>query len=145
MFLDILVAIDDTPIARRALEHAIDLAQGQGARLTVMSVVPDIPGFAYRAGVDVAALTRHAEEDTARLVREAVDEVPPDVPVTSRVRKGPVGEQIVEQIRECRHDLVVMGSRGRGRFVTSVFGGVGAYVHFHTSIPMLVVHPDERG
>jgi nucleotide-binding universal stress UspA family protein len=114
-----------------------------GARLTVLSVVPEVPAFAYRAAVDVALLERQAEEETVHIVREAVALVPADVPVTSRVRHGHAGEQIVQQIAEGRYDLVVMGSRGRGRFVTSIFSSVGAYVHFHCSIAMLVVHPDE--
>jgi nucleotide-binding universal stress UspA family protein len=34
-----------------------------------------------------------------------------------------------------------MGSRGRGRLATTLLGSVGAEVHYHAHIPMLVVHP----
>jgi nucleotide-binding universal stress UspA family protein len=42
------------------------------------------------------------------------------------------------------HDLVVIGSRGRGRVASGVFGSVVGDVHFAVSVPMLVVHPAAR-
>ena len=41
------------------------------------------------------------------------------------------------------YDLIVLGSRGRGRMASTLFGSVGAAVHFHARVPMLIVHPLE--
>jgi len=70
-----------------------------------------------------------------------VDSLPEGLPVTTVLRRGNPGAEIVGQIERGEHDLIVMGSRGRGR-VTSLFGSVAAHVHFHSHVAMLVLQPD---
>jgi nucleotide-binding universal stress UspA family protein len=144
MFRDILVAIDGSPTSRRALEEAARLAEALNARLTLIAVSPEVPGYAYRSGVDVGALEREAETETERILREAVDSLPEGLPVTTVLKHGNPGERIVEQIEAGGHDLLAMGSRGRGRLTTSLFGSVGAYVHYHSRVAMLVIHPEDE-
>jgi nucleotide-binding universal stress UspA family protein len=143
MFQDILVAIDSSETARRALEAAAELAEALNSRLTIIAVAPQVPPYAYRSGIDVGALEREAEQETDKLLRESVTALPKDLPVTTVLKHGHPGEQIVEQIRTGGHDLLAMGSRGRGRVATSLFGSVGAYVHYHERIAMLVIHPED--
>jgi nucleotide-binding universal stress UspA family protein len=144
MFRDILVAIDGSPTSRRALEEAARLAEALNARLTLIAVSPEVPGYAYRSGVDVGALEREAGTETERILREAVDSLPEGLPVTTVLKHGNPGERIVEQIEAGGHDLLAMGSRGRGRLTTSLFGSVGAYVHYHSRVAMLVIHPEDE-
>ncbi len=142
MYNDILVAVDSSPTAERALQHATQLAQALNARLTILSVVVPLPSFAYRAGVDVSSLQAEAEREAQDLVRDAAAGVPDDVSVTTRIRHGHAGYEIVRQVEENGHDLVVLGSRGRGRLASALLGTVGGDVHFHLHAPLLVVHPD---
>jgi nucleotide-binding universal stress UspA family protein len=143
VFRNVLVAIDGSPTAQRALEEAADLAMSLNARVTIIAVAPEVPAFAYRSGVDVGALEREAQNETEKLMRESVDALPEGLPVTTVLKHGHAGEHIVEQIQAGDHDLLVMGSRGRGRIATNILGSVGAYVHFHARIAMLVIHPEE--
>jgi nucleotide-binding universal stress UspA family protein len=143
MYRNILVAIDGSPTAGRALQHASELAAALHAKLTVMSVVPSIPGYAYAAGVDVNALKREAEREVDERLRAAVDALPGDITVSSFLRHGDAGHEIVKALDDGGYDLLVLGSRGRGRMASTLFGSVGAAVHFHTHVPMLVVHPVE--
>jgi nucleotide-binding universal stress UspA family protein len=142
MFRNILVAIDGSETSRRALEAAGELAESVNARLTLIAVSPEVPGYAYRAGVDASALEREAETETDRILREAVESLPEGLPVTTVLKHGNPGERIVEQVEAGDHDLLAMGSRGRGRLTTSLFGSVGAHVHHHTKVAMLVIHPE---
>jgi nucleotide-binding universal stress UspA family protein len=141
MFRNILVALDGSETAQRALGDAIELAEALNARLAIISIVPPIPGYAYRAGIDLKALGNEAEEETQKLLREALKRVPDDLPVTTVFKQGHAGEEIVNQIETGEHDLIVMGSRGLGRVTSNLFGSVGGYVHYHVRIPMLIVHP----
>lgn len=149
MYRNILVAIDGTPTAQRALDHATGLAEAVHGRLTVLSVVAPLPSFAYRAGVDVALLEAEAEREASDLVRAAAGASPDDVSVTTKVRRGHAADEIVAEAQEGDHDLVVLGSRGRGRLASTLLGSVGGAVHFHLHMPLLVVHPvtedDELG
>jgi nucleotide-binding universal stress UspA family protein len=111
------------------------------ARLTVISVAPSVGGAAYRSGVDVPALEREVEAETEKLLRHAVESLPAELPVTTVLKHGHAGSRIVEQVESGGHDLLVMGSRGRGRVASNLFGSVAAHVHFHSRVAMLVISP----
>ena len=144
MFHNILVAIDGSPTAHRALEHAIDLAEALHARLTVLTVAPEVPAFARGAAIDVAALERAAQDEADQRLRAAVELVPDTVSVTTVLRRGHAAKEILAASREAPYDLLVMGSRGRSRLATNMLGSVARDVHFGTNLPMLVVHPEAK-
>ena len=141
MYRNILVALDSSEIAARALAEAAELALALNARLTIVSVAPDLPSAAYRAGIDIKALEAEVQAEVDALLRQAVDSLPEGLPVTTVLRRGNPGAEIVGQIERGDHDLVVMGSRGRGRVTSSLFGSVAAHVHFHSRVAMLVLQP----
>jgi nucleotide-binding universal stress UspA family protein len=143
MFRNILVALDRSPTAKRALAEAADLALALNARLTIISVEPGVPGATPLAGVDPTAMAHELETDTEKLLREAVDSLPPELPVTLVHGHGKAGERIVEQLKAGEHDLLAMGSRGRGRAAESILGSTAGYVHWHARVAMLVIHPEE--
>jgi nucleotide-binding universal stress UspA family protein len=143
MFQNILVAIDGSKTSGQALDAATELAGALNSHLTIIAVAPEVPSFAYRSGIDVRALEQEAEEETDKLLRDAVAALPEDLPATTVLQHGPAGERIVDQVRSGDHDLLVMGSRGRGRVATNLLGSVGAYVHYHARVPMLVIHPED--
>jgi nucleotide-binding universal stress UspA family protein len=145
MFHNILVAIDGSSTAQRALEHAIDLAGALNARLTILTVAPEIPAYARSAPVDIVALEQAAEDEAAKRLREAVDQVPESVSVTTILRHGHAGKEILAVSKDGTYDLIVMGSRGRARLASNVLGSVAADVHFATTLPMLIVHPERAG
>jgi nucleotide-binding universal stress UspA family protein len=144
VFLSILVAFDASPSAWAALDQAADLAATGNATLTVIGVVPPLPSFAYRAGVSIDRLKAEAANEVEESLREARERLRDDVAATTVQREGHPGEQIVKQVEEARHDLVVLGTRGWGRLRANVFGSVNAYVHYHSRVAMLIVNaPDE--
>jgi nucleotide-binding universal stress UspA family protein len=77
-----------------------------------------------------------------KLLREAVASLPEGLPVTTVLKHGHPGEEIVAQLEAGDHDLLVMGSRGLGRVSSNLFGSVGGYVHYHAHVAMLVLHPE---
>jgi nucleotide-binding universal stress UspA family protein len=148
MFQNILVAVDGSPDAEQALTQAIDLAQSEHARLTLFSAVVMPPAAAYfGAGGGVAAtLARDAGTETETILREAVQRVPDGVSVTTVQSSEPVRPALIHLITTGHHDLVVMGSRGRGALRSVLLGSVSHYVLHHSPIPVLIVRADrERG
>lgn len=143
MFRNVLVAFDGSPTSERALSEAADLALAVNARLTIISVVAPLAGSAYRAGVDVGGLKDDIEKQTEKAIREAVASLPEGLPATTVIKHGHPGEEIVKQVEEGSHDLLVMGSRGLGRVSANLFGTVGGYLHYHSRVAMLVVHPEQ--
>jgi nucleotide-binding universal stress UspA family protein len=144
MFQRILVAIDGSPAADQALTQAIDLAEAEHARLTLLSAVVAPPPAAYfGGGAGVAAtLARDAETETDTVLRDAVQRVPDGVSLSTVQSRDPVRPALIHEITNGRHDLVVMGSRGRGALRSAVLGSVSHYVLHHSPVPVLIVHAD---
>jgi nucleotide-binding universal stress UspA family protein len=148
MFHNILLAIDGSPDAEEAFVQAIDLAESQSARLTLFSAVvtPAPVGYAGVSGQVTATLVSDARAEAERILRTAAERVPDDVSVTTILSSEPVRPALIHQIAEGRHDLVVMGSRGRGALRSVLLGSVSHYVLHHSPVPVLIVHADrERG
>jgi nucleotide-binding universal stress UspA family protein len=142
MFHNILVAVDGSRHAEQALADAIDLADCERARLTLFTAVAPTPAVAYAgaSGDAITTLAQAAEAKAEAILRRAVQRVPNDVPVTTVLSKGPVEPALVRQLADGRHDLVVMGSRGRGAVRSALLGSVSHYVLHHSPIPVLIVH-----
>ena len=145
VFRDILVAVDGSPASRVALRQAIDLATTQrGRRLTIIVVRVPPPAVVAAAGVSLEQMTQDLDRHADAMLREAVAEVPDDIGVTTVMPEGAPGPAIVRQAREGRHDLIVMGTRGRGAVASALLGSASTYVMRHSDVPVLVVHvPDE--
>jgi nucleotide-binding universal stress UspA family protein len=141
MFRNILVAIDGSPHADQALMDAIDLAESENARLTLFTALAPLPVVAYfAAGAPVDDLARDAEAEAEAVLLRAVASVPADVSVTTLLTKPPISPALLRQIEEGHHDLVVMGSRGRGAVRSALLGSVSHSVLHHSPVPVLIVH-----
>ena len=142
MFLNILVGLDGSPAAGRALEFAIELARIGNARLTLITVAPPPSSYVTLAGVSPETMQNELDKWAARILKEAARTVPDDVIVHRVQRHGHPGPEIVKELHHGGYDLIVLGSRGRGRTQENLFGSVNAYVHFHGGIPLLSVPPE---
>jgi nucleotide-binding universal stress UspA family protein len=144
MFHNILVAVDGSPDAEQALTQAIDLAESEDTRLTLITGVQKLPPIAY-AGLTGAPLTQidaSARSWAQAVLRRARDRVPDDLPVTTILTDRPIRAALIEQINRGPHDLVVMGSRGRGAIRAALLGSVSHYILNHSPTPVLIVHAD---
>jgi nucleotide-binding universal stress UspA family protein len=146
MFQNILVAIDGSPDADQALTQAIDLAESEHARLTLFSAVVAPPAAAYfgAGGGAAATLARDAETETETILRTAVQQVPDRVSVSTVQSKDPVRPALIQTIKTGHHDLVVMGSRGRGALRSVLLGSASHYVLHHSPVPVLIVHAEPQ-
>jgi nucleotide-binding universal stress UspA family protein len=143
MFNNILVAYDGSSSSRAAAQQALELAQANNAQVTVLSVAPSVTPLAGLSGVNIEELDAELKQWAERTAREAASTAPDEVNVHTVMRSGHPGEQIVAEIEAGGYDLVVLGSRGRGRLTTELFGSANGYVHFHSRIPLLSISGDE--
>jgi nucleotide-binding universal stress UspA family protein len=143
MFHNILVAIDGSPDAEEALRQAIDLAESEHTRLTLITGVQELPATAYLvAGELVCGLIEDARAEAEAILRRARERVPADLSVTAVLAEEPIRIALIRQLEQGCHDLVVMGSRGRGAVRAALLGSVSHYVLHHSPVPVLIVHTD---
>jgi nucleotide-binding universal stress UspA family protein len=148
MFRNILVSIDGSVHADRALDEAIDLARATQGRLTLLTAVGHPPPWAGStiAAAAAAPTAAELEREAAQIMRQGVDRVPDDIPVTTIVSQEPIRAALMHEIKSSHHDLLVMGSRGRGAITASLLGSVSHHALHHSPIPVLIVHANgERG
>jgi nucleotide-binding universal stress UspA family protein len=143
VFQNILVAVDGSVDADAALAHAIDLAESEHTRLTLMTAVPEMPPTAYlMADEAIGQLSERAYGQAEAIIRQARDRVPAELPVTTVLSERPFRLALIRQIKEGHHDLVVMGSRGRGAIRAALLGSASHYVLHHSPVPVLIVHAE---
>ena len=134
----ILVGVDDSANARRALRWALDHAKDDD-QVVALHVwhMPAAGGF------DATFLDPAVFEEGARQTAEAVvaDVITADEAaagrVVVRVMSGHASGVLIEQGSGA--DLLVLGSRGHGGFVGLVLGSVASAVVKHPPCPVVVV------
>jgi nucleotide-binding universal stress UspA family protein len=134
----ILVPLDYSASAERALAYAIAFAKNMQARVTLLHVI-DFPQLVdrhlapYRARLE--ADTRRALEACLQRVRDAG--VEGDL---LRVRGTPF-QEIIETAKEIGADLIIMGTQGRTGLPHLLLGSVAEQVVRLAPCPVLVTRP----
>jgi nucleotide-binding universal stress UspA family protein len=97
MFRRLLVAFDGSPHAERALADAVDMAQTNSGRLTLMTVVPEPSAWAlgsgYEPAVDLHDLSKQIEREYQSMLDAAVDTLPDDLRSPRSSRADPPARQ----------------------------------------------------
>src|SRR6202020_2254258 len=111
MFRNILVCVDGSSQADGALTEAMDLAECQNSRLTLMTAVSRPP---YWANTPMTAgresIQPELQREAAATLRAAVDKVPGSIPVTTILSEDPIREALICQIHSGHSYLVVLGT-----------------------------------
>jgi nucleotide-binding universal stress UspA family protein len=147
----IVVGVDGSPGSSDALAWALGRAQQTGA--TVRAVMSwDYPPMAWGphpVGITLPPAER-MEQDCVEDLARAVAEVRPastTVEVTQQIGRGPAAAVLLTQSTDA--DLLVVGSRGRGRLASVLLGSVSRRVAAEATCPVVVVPagtaPDRSG
>ena len=137
----IVVGIDDSRGARRALRWAVDEAELRGIPLTIAHgysapVVHLLGGLAPYAAADEARV--QARDTAERVVARALEIV--DAPATVRVDRVITMASAAALMLDLAGDdtLLVVGTRGHGTIGRMVLGSVSQQVLHHATCPVVV-------
>ena len=137
MYRKILVGYDGSAAGRKAFEAALELAAKDGAELYVLSVVrpPEVGD-----DVETEAVIENSRQYHRRLLAELKPQVAAKgVKAHFEVGVGHPAEQIIYDADLHGVDLVVVGDRGRSKFVRLLLGSVSKQVVQYAGRPVLVV------
>ena len=145
MFRRLLVAFDGSTHSQHALDEAIELARANHGSVTVMTVAHEpsrlwAAGLGYGDPLNLDGLGYQVERQYQTMLDGVLDTVPADVPVTAILKRGAAAPALIEEAHTRDHDLIVMGSRGRGELRSLLLGSVSHHVLQASPIPVLVVH-----
>jgi nucleotide-binding universal stress UspA family protein len=133
----VVVGVDGSEPARRALEWAMEYAEAKGAPVLAVQAW-QVP---FSSGADGMVLSAAEYAAAARQdLEKAVDEVAlehPGVRVTMLAVEGNSGKALVGRSEHAA--LLVVGNRGHGALVGAIIGSVGKYCVTHARCPVVVV------
>ncbi len=97
-----------------AMDRAVELAEANGARLTVFAVVPTAPRLQrlFRLGDTEKSVTELAVAERMATLQEWADHYESTVPISVEVEVGRRPAEVVRSVQESGHDLVVLWSDG---------------------------------
>jgi nucleotide-binding universal stress UspA family protein len=145
VYKHILIPIDGSPTADKAVQAGVDFARGAKARVTLFTAVPE-----YQPPGDAELLARRAVSlwDHERLSRDKAQAILQ--PAAERLRAAGIEcqtayaecnrphEAIIDAARAHGCDLILMSSHGRRGLSELWYGSETHAVLKHSSIPTLV-------
>ena len=153
----ILYASDLGERCEDVLAYAIGRANRLGARLQVLTVIPDereksvveVDRHVPQAALDqyhdahVERVRQHVEDQITAFYAVRPDKVGQPLSEIT-VREGDdVAQRIVDEAKACSADLLLMGSRPERAIIGRLFGSVAQDVIRKTPVPLLLVPIDD--
>lgn len=144
MYTRILAPIDGSPTSARGLMEAIKVAKDQKAKLRLLHVVDasflsfDVYGAGYWGEV-IQSLREGGQQLIAQAKAQAAGqgvEVETTMVETLNQRAA---DKILEDAREWRADLIVMGTHGRRGFAHVALGSDAEAVLHGATVPVLMI------
>ena len=145
-FRTVLVPVDFSDHAGRALDLAVEMVRGAGGRIHLLHAYEIPLGTIPPYGVAVPeSLLAQVRDAAARRLEKAAQKVAAaGLPCETHVVHGPAGDAIVEAAQRFQADLIVMGTRGHAGLKHVLLGSVAERTVRHAPCPVLTVrtrHP----
>ena len=144
--MNILAAIDFSPVTEGVLSAARKYARLLGARLWLVHVEAPDPNFVgYEPGPQTVR-DQVADDMRAghRALQEAAERCRTDgITTTALLVQGPTAETLVSEAGKLTAEMIIIGSHGHGAVHHLLVGSVSEAVLRHALCPVLVV-PDRR-
>lgn len=138
-FKRVLIAVDQSPVATRAVDVGLELARSLSAEAAFVHAVDPALAYAPEGGVPAPTLLSLAEQDGKRLLSELRARTAFRPAPQEFLSVGKPGEEVVTSARNWAADVIVIGSHGRVGVTRLLVGSVAEFVMRHAPCPVLVV------
>lgn len=152
MIKKILVALDGSKPANKALNFALGLAETYSAELVLLNVYEPVTPFFYFPSevgtppvatpvvtVEVSKELRAQHEKVLSEALKKANRDKPNLKVSTMLSEGRPSDKIIEAANEGKFDLIVMGSRGIGGIKEIFLGSVSDRVADEAKCSVLIV------
>ena len=141
MYKKILVPLDGSELARKALEEAAKMAKSFDAEIVLFEVVPFMPIYGSPELVTPLIVDEKQKEAVEKYLANLAEELKKKgLRVTATVRTGQqVAGEIIDFAKEVGADLIVMGTHGRSGITRWVLGSTTHKVLIRAETPILLL------
>ncbi|MFA7249566.1 MAG: universal stress protein [Dehalococcoidia bacterium] len=155
MYNKILLALDGSEVSQQAIPHAVTLAKQTGASVVLVRVIDSeaqmimrvsgatiepIPVGQVTADIarDAVAAEREEAESDLQAVKDAMA-AQGVTNVTTMIREGYPGDEIVNAAAETKADVVVIATHGRSGIRRAILGSVADHVVRNTPMASVLL------
>ena len=145
VFTNILVALDGSKVSQRALVEAVDLTGLMNAKLQVIYVMEIVTSalnpLDQSERLDNTLEIYRLLESEGKDVLEKAQKYCADkgITVTSYLKQGDAGTEIITLSEQEKCDLIVVASHGKSGFDRLILGSVSSFVVKNNKVTTLVV------
>lgn len=147
----IMVPLDGSAFARKALPFAIDLAtQAQAELLLLHALIPTseiYPGISLLGPHmrEQASVLANEQEKAAQMLRTLADELrPSNIAISMVMHVGYPAEVIVEEATHRHADVIVMATHGYSGLQRCALGSIADKVFHATTTPLVLIRVGEH-
>ena len=151
MYARILVPLDGSDLAERALPHAAEIAKNAGSEIILLQAVTPFASMLGQASANEAAVTESLLTSTRQqheglmaiareyLTKQATDLAAKGVKARAEVVEGSPANAILEYAQANEVGLIAMSTHGRSGLGRAVFGSVADAVLRNSGLPVLLI------
>ena len=140
MFSKVLVPVYGSDNSHRALDAALLLSEKLDAKVTAIHVMEDIPVLHIQSEKLLRELL-DAYKKESQLILSKCSEIATrkGLSINTKLLQGNAGSTILDFCEKEKYDIIVMGSRGMGKFKELVLGSVSSKIVHHSSCPVMII------
>ena len=135
--MKLLVPMDDSVFAEKALAKAINLAKLEPSHLTVLSVIP-LPGVVEEISPKISEKIKRSGRKVLDKAKNSAAELGIEVDIALEEGVSPASN-IITFAEENAVDLIVLGYRGKANLEKFLLGSVALRVVSHAPCSVMVV------
>jgi nucleotide-binding universal stress UspA family protein len=152
MFQKILVPLDGSTPAEKALDLACDMARCYGGEVTVLQIVEEALDVGSAAMARATSMATGSTDQAMGMMRQQVESylrevvqerLDTGVSILTVVNNGVAVDGILRFAKEQAFDLIVMATHGRSGLSRLAFGSVTEDVLRRADCPVIVIRPPD--
>jgi nucleotide-binding universal stress UspA family protein len=136
----LLVPVDGSTHSIKALQFALQLADGKDSEIVLLNVQPSYNTPNVKRFVGKEQIREYQTEESKNAFERAIAEIKSvTIPVETKLRIGDPSIEICEEARESQVTQIIMGYRGLGAIKRTVLGSVSYKVLHDAPCPVTIV------
>jgi nucleotide-binding universal stress UspA family protein len=135
-----LVPVDGSENSYRALDAALFLSQKLGSDITVLHVMEEVPITHIESQKLLRELLENYEKENEEILSKCSEIArKKGLTINTILLQGNPASIILDFSKKEKYDIVIMGSRGMGKFKELILGSVSSKIVHHSPCGILLI------
>jgi nucleotide-binding universal stress UspA family protein len=140
VFTNVLVPVDGSDNSYRALDAALLLTEKLGSSITVVNVIEQVPITHIESEKLLSELLEAYKKENQEILSKCSNiATEKGLSIQTLLLQGNPASVILDYSKKEKFDLVIVGSRGMGKFKQLILGSVSSKIVHHSPCAILLI------